>query len=214
MGQQGGKGGKAGGGKAGGGKAGGKSGGKAGGGKTGGKQDKASKNSAKMGQKTGKNSAKNSKKSGNKSYSLVSSCLCVCVSIVYSIMIGYLGGAAIKTVGDNPQLLQMAAASDIRLKKHVSEVKYGMNEIMQLEPKSYHYINENNKVQRHIGLMAQDVSKIIPELVVELQPSMKTQFNASVSKETLYGIKYQEIVPVLINAIKELKQEIDDLKKQ
>lgn len=212
MGQQGGKsGGKAGGGKAGGGKAG---TGKTGTGKTGGKQDKASKNSAKMGNKTGKTSAKNSKKSGNKSYSLVSACLCVCVSIVYSIMIGYLGGAAIKTVGDNPQLLTMAAASDIRLKKHVSEVKYGMNEIMQLEPKSYHYINENNKVQRHIGLMAQDVSKIIPELVVELQPSIKTQFNASVSEETLYGIKYQEIVPVLINAIKELKQEIDELKKQ
>jgi hypothetical protein len=179
-----------------------KSGGKSGGDKGG-----------KAGQKSGKNEQKSEKKGNNKSSSLVSLCLCVCLSIVYSIMIGYLGGAAIKTVGDNPQLLAMA--SDSRLKKNVRQVSYGLKELSQIEPKSYNYITENDKTTRHIGVMAQDLKNIMPELVVELdQHKFKDVVPENLRQDTVYGVKYQELVPVLINAIKELKEEVETLKQR
>jgi F0F1-type ATP synthase membrane subunit c/vacuolar-type H+-ATPase subunit K len=191
------------------------------GGKGGGKGQKAGKSGKgdKAGQKSGKNEQKSEKKGNNKSSSLVSLCLCVCLSIVYSIMIGYLGGTAIKTVGDNPELIQMAAmASDSRLKKNVKQVTYGLKELSQLEPKSYNYINEKDETTRHIGVMAQDLRNIMPELVVELDQNKTNSFRETLPEnlreETVYGVKYQELVPVLINAIKELKDEVETLKQR
>lgn len=101
-------------------------------------------------------------------------------------------------------------ASDVRLKKNIDVSHYGMNEVLQLEPKSYHYINQDNQGTRHIGLMVQDVAKIMPELVVPLSQRQSAEF--STSNETMYGLKYQELIPVLINAIKELKGQVDELK--
>lgn len=198
---------------------GGKGGGK--GQKSGGKggADKGGKAGAKSSQKTGKNQAKSEKKGNNKSSSMVSSLMCSCLIVVYSLMIGYLGGTAIKTVGENPELIGMAAKmSDIRLKKNIKHVTYGLKELSQLEPKSYNYVNENDNTTRHIGVMAQDLQRVMPELVVELDQNKTNSFRntlpENLRQETLYGVKYQEIVPVLINAIKELKEEVDCLKRQ
>jgi hypothetical protein len=205
MGQQQPKGGK-------GGDKGGKGGGKAG-------ADKGGKAGAKSSQKTGKNQSKATKQGNTKSSSMVSSLLSCCLIVVYSVVIGYLGGTAIKTVGDNPELLKMAAmASDSRLKKNVKHVNYGLKELLQLEPKSYNYINETDNTTRHIGVMAQDLQRVMPELVVELDQNKTNSFRnilpENLRQEALYGVKYQEIVPVLINAIKELKEEVDCLKRQ
>lgn len=207
--------------KSGGGKSGGKSGGGKTGGKTGGKAggDKSSKNSSKTSQKNTKTGAKGQKKGNNKSSSMVSSCLSSCICIVYSIMVGYLGGTAIKTVGDNPELIKMAAmSSDTRLKKNVKQMNYGLKELTQLEPKSYNYVYEQDSTTRHLGVMAQDLKQIMPELVVEIDSSKSDSFRntlpQNIRDETLYGVKYQELVPVLINAIKELKLEVDTLKQQ
>jgi hypothetical protein len=57
--------------------------------------------------------------------------------------------------------------------------------------------NTNHKV----GLIAQEVRAIIPEVVT-----------GDEAKETL-GLNYAELVPVLINAVKEQQKEIDELKK-
>ena len=70
-----------------------------------------------------------------------------------------------------------------------------------MSPVSYNWKTEpgtNNK----IGLIAQEVKKLIPEVVI-----------GDETKETL-GMNYGELVPVLINAIKELKGQVDDLKKE
>lgn len=187
------------------------------GGDKGGKQ--SGKDANKQGGKASKSEGKQGKKSNNKTSSVVSSCLCVCVILVYSMMVGYLGGQAIKTVGDNPELLKMAAmASDNRLKKQIETATYGMKEIMQLKPKSYLYINEDENTTRHIGLMAQDIQNVIPELVVEIDNKRNGSFREhlpeDIKNETMYGVKYQELIPVLINAIKELKEEVDTLKSK
>lgn len=54
--------------------------------------------------------------------------------------------------------------SDIRLKKNILPLTYGMNEVMQMQPVSYDW--KDNSGNHKIGLIAQDIKRIIPEVVV------------------------------------------------
>ncbi|MGI4730053.1 MAG: tail fiber domain-containing protein [Janthinobacterium lividum] len=91
--------------------------------------------------------------------------------------------------------------SDRRLKTNIKSLNYGLKEILALKPVSYNWKNKSHP-ENKIGLIAQDVKKIVPEVVT-----------GNEKKEKL-GMNYGELVPVLINAIKEQQKEIDDLKKQ
>jgi hypothetical protein len=88
--------------------------------------------------------------------------------------------------------------SDIRLKKNIHDLPYGLKEVMKLHPVSYNWIDSSSKANK-IGLIAQEVKNIIPEVVI-----------GDAQKEKL-GMNYAEMVPVLINAIKELHLEIAHL---
>ncbi len=89
--------------------------------------------------------------------------------------------------------------SDIRLKKNILPLNYGLKEVLALRPVSYDWKDHPN--QHKIGLIAQEVKKIIPQVVT-----------GDETKESL-GMNYAELVPVLINSIKELQQQIDEMKK-
>jgi len=91
--------------------------------------------------------------------------------------------------------------SDRRMKKNIQNLRYGLKEVMNLQPVSYNWKDSAHK-ENKIGLIAQDVRKVIPEVVV-----------GDETKETL-GMNYAELVPVLINAIKEQQKQIDELKKE
>ena len=90
--------------------------------------------------------------------------------------------------------------SDRRLKKDIEILPYGLKEILQLQPKAYHW---KDRVEEHksLGLIAQDVQPIIKEIVTAQDDDEKT-----------LGISYSELIPVLINAIKEQQLQIEDLK--
>ncbi|MBN2633678.1 MAG: tail fiber domain-containing protein [Bacteroidales bacterium] len=101
-----------------------------------------------------------------------------------------------------------ATYSDGRAKSEKTELLYGLEEIMQLVPAEYlHHStikgNEGIIIQedgRHdIGLIAQDVYKIIPEAVNRPEKE----------EDELWSISYDKLVPVLINAIKEQQQQIE-----
>ena len=89
--------------------------------------------------------------------------------------------------------------SDLRLKKNIHELPYGLTEVLRLNPVAYNW--KDNTGGNKIGLIAQEVRKVIPEVVL-----------GDEAKENL-GMNYAEMVPVLINAIKDLKQEINEMKK-
>jgi len=177
-----------------------------------GKQGKAN---GKQGGKEG--AGKEGKKKNSKSSTFVVLFLCVILSLAYSSMVATLGKAAFRTVEKNPELIGMAAAmSDVRLKKDVQHVHYGLRELTQLEPKSYKYINEDYNTTHHLGLMAQDLQEIMPELVVNIDNQISSDFRSElpedIRQDSFYGIKYHELIPILINSIKELKTEVDQLK--
>ena len=91
--------------------------------------------------------------------------------------------------------------SDARLKKNVHTLSYGLAEVLKLNPVSYNWIDEKD-TQNKIGLIAQEVKKIIPEVVSGNEENEKL------------GMNYAEMIPVLINAIQELKMKVESLRKK
>lgn len=61
-------------------------------------------------------------------------------------------------------------------------------------------MKKDEKKKQKIGVLAQDIEKVFPELVSE--------------SNGVKSVNYQRLVPVLINALKEQQAEIDRLKTQ
>lgn len=91
--------------------------------------------------------------------------------------------------------------SDRRLKKDITAINYGLNEILQLQPKAYNWKNRETE-KKSLGLIAQEVQLVISEIVNTQDDEQKT-----------LGISYTELIPVLIKAIQE-QQAIIDSQKQ
>ena len=64
----------------------------------------------------------------------------------------------------------------------------------------------------HIGFIAQEVEKIIPEVVITSKAPTEKGEPKSIDNQK--SVAYQNIVPVLVEAIKELSATVDDLRKR
>jgi hypothetical protein len=93
--------------------------------------------------------------------------------------------------------------SDIRLKRDIAKLSYGLREVLQLRPVTWHW-KDKPEGKLNLGLVAQQVEPIIPELI---EPGGKD------ADQTL-GINYIGLVPVVIKAIQEQQREIEQLKGQ
>ena len=90
--------------------------------------------------------------------------------------------------------------SDIRLKENIKPTNYGLNELLKLNPVEFKWKEKDGK---EIGLIAQEVEEIVPEVIKE---------NKRINDDTLYKqVDYEKLVPVLINSIKELNERIKKL---
>jgi hypothetical protein len=65
--------------------------------------------------------------------------------------------------------------------------------------KTKEFSKNNFATGRHMGLLAQNVETVVPEAVSE--------------KDGYKGVDYAKLVPLLIEAIKDLKKEIEELKR-
>ncbi len=92
--------------------------------------------------------------------------------------------------------------SDRRLKSNIIALEYGLSEILNLKPVNYRLINGGND-KKHLGLIAQEVEKLIPEIV-----------NKSDDKNQTRSMRYTELVPVLIKATQEQQVLIDQQSEQ
>jgi hypothetical protein len=95
--------------------------------------------------------------------------------------------------------------SDARLKANIISLGSTLAKVLQIDGKSYTMKKDENKKQK-IGVLAQDIEKVFPELVSE--------------SNGVKSVNYQGLVPVLINALKEQdakmneqQSEIDELKE-
>jgi len=80
--------------------------------------------------------------------------------------------------------------SDKRLKNIISEYKRGLKEILKIKPVEFVY-KKDEKKQHHIGVIAQDLKKFIPEAV-------------KVNSDKYYVVDNDPVFYALLNAVKEL----------
>jgi len=136
-------------------------------------------------------------------------------------------------VGNPAQKLQVAGSilisgtvlssfSDMRLKEKTGDLKNPLEVICRLNGFKYK-LNERahqfgfDDNSEMIGLNAQEVKEVIPE-VVSLAPFDMERNNengaiTSISGDNYLSIQYERIIPYLIECIKELKKENDIIKK-
>ena len=88
-------------------------------------------------------------------------------------------------------------ASDRRLKENISPLTDSLSVISQLNPVQFDYINGG---KNQLGFIAQDVQKILPNLV-ETRP------------DGMLGLRTDELLPVAIRAIQQQQTEIEALQK-
>jgi hypothetical protein len=81
--------------------------------------------------------------------------------------------------------------SDYRVKKDIVALDQGLDELLRLAPVSFNW--KGGEGGRQFGLVAQAVQDVIPEAVVR-----------GTDPEGLLGLKYSALIPVIINAIREL----------
>ncbi|MDP1695511.1 MAG: tail fiber domain-containing protein, partial [archaeon] len=88
--------------------------------------------------------------------------------------------------------------SDISYKKNINSLNYGIDEIMKMKPVSYYWKNDSTNEGKQIGFIAQDMIKVVPEVVD--------------GEEGNYGLNYAHLIPVLTKAIQEQQLQINELK--
>lgn len=88
--------------------------------------------------------------------------------------------------------------SDEKLKENIEQLEpLEVDNILELKPVKYNLKTDKNK-EIHFGLIAQDVEKIYPELVH--------------NDKNYKSINYIELIPILIEKMKRMQEEIDSLK--
>jgi hypothetical protein len=94
-------------------------------------------------------------------------------------------------------------SSDERLKENIKQIPYGLKEVLKMKPVEYDW-KEKRGGKHDIGVIAQDIEKLIPEIIKE-NKDLKT-------KENFKSVDYGKMVAVLIKAIQEQQQQIEELK--
>ena len=100
-------------------------------------------------------------------------------------------------------------SSDLALKENISPIDNALNKVMSLGGYNFDWkdshLEDRGGVdgkfvkKKDIGIIAQEVQKVLPEAVGKRE-------------DGTLGVRYEQIVPLLIESIKELKSEIESLK--
>lgn len=100
----------------------------------------------------------------------------------------------------------IAGSSDIRFKKNIHTVDNALEKVKALRGVYFNWNKEafpdkNFGAQDELGFIAQEVEKVVPEIV--------TKEN---TKDEYRSVKYDKLVALLVEAIKEQQKQIDSLK--
>lgn len=129
------------------------------------------------------------------------------------------GTAASGTAGEIRASNQITSYySDERLKEDIQEISGALEKVMALRGVTYkpNSIAEElgYKKQNEVGVIAQDVEKVLPEAVKPAPFDIMLFENTEISRsgQNYKTVQYEKLVPLLIEAIKELNNEIKELK--
>jgi len=109
--------------------------------------------------------------------------------------------------------------SDERLKQDIVEISNALDKVMTLRGVTYqpNAIAESfgYKKQSMVGVIAQDVEKVLPEAVKPAPFDIMLFEHSEISRsgENYKTVQYEKLVPLLIEAIKELNKQVQQLKE-
>ena len=92
-------------------------------------------------------------------------------------------------------------SSDKRFKDNVTVIDNAIEKVSQIRGVEFDWneLSEYKEFGHDIGVIAQEVEKVVPEIVIDRDDGYK-------------AVNYQKLTALLIEAVKELKQEIEELK--
>jgi len=99
-------------------------------------------------------------------------------------------------------VIAYGSPSDKRLKENIKPIESALDKVMKLEGVTFDWIQKEDQIldiKEDIGFIAQDVQKVVPDLIRE-------------NEDGMLSMRHQGIAPILLEAIKELKAEIEELK--
>ena len=142
-----------------------------------------------------------------------------------SFLVGSISGGAnygignIRATGDI-----IAYASDKRLKRNIKPITNALNKVINMNGVYYDWDLELcNKFdfyppeKTEAGVLAQEVKEVFPEVVQQAPFDCDADENGNViskSGETYLTVKYEKLVPLLIEAVKELSNKVEELENQ
>lgn len=89
--------------------------------------------------------------------------------------------------------------SDERLKDNIVRIPSALDKVVSLSGNIFEWNEKSGKSGEDVGVIAQEVQRVLPQAVIQ--------------RDTGYlAVGYEKLIPLLIEAVKELKQEIEDLK--
>jgi hypothetical protein len=125
------------------------------------------------------------------------------------------GGYALRAYGDAYFEGDVTAnASDSRLKTNIKNIDSPLEKISKINGVYFNWnelakdIMHKDVTTREVGFIAQEMQKIMPEIVKPTAVKVDTK-----TDEKYLTIQYEKIVPLLVECIKELKSEIEELKR-
>ena len=96
--------------------------------------------------------------------------------------------------------------SDARIKTVTGEYEPGLEEVLRLRPVTYRYKSNGDK--EHVGLVAQELEEIFPTMVSKQEGVID-----GVTVSDLRAVDASELIYALVNCVKQLKAEIEALKR-
>jgi len=136
-----------------------------------------------------------------------------------AIGIGTAAGATAGTIRATNEIT--AYYSDKRLKENIKPIENALAKTLQLHGVTYNAndvaasFGYTNK-EAQVGLLAQDVKAVLPEVVVPAPFDLVVRDGKEVSKsgQDFMTVKYEKIVALLVEAIKELNDKVESLEAQ
>jgi hypothetical protein len=109
-----------------------------------------------------------------------------------------ISGSQIEASGD----VIAFGSSDKRLKDNIQPITEPLWKVSQIGGSPFDWNDKQDTYEGHdVGVVAQEIHKVLPEVVAE-------------RSNGYLGVKYEKIVPLLIESIKELKKEVDEIKQK
>ena len=113
----------------------------------------------------------------------------------------HLGTSASVQFGSVLSTGNVTAYSDRRIKENITPITEALSKVQKLTGNTYTRNDQEDTVTRYAGLIAQEVEEVLPEAVREAEDGIK-------------ALDYNATTALLVESIKELKAEVDDLKIQ